>query len=131
MCRHCKETLQSMMDFIQFGSRQIDFHLTFSERKTLGITVTPDFNVLVKAPINAQLDRVKQKIRKKAPWIIKQQNFFLSFHPKTPPRKYIGEETHLYLGRQYQLKIKMGRTNAVTYKGRYYYQGLERKQLEC
>ena len=56
---------------------------------------------------------------KKAPWIIRQQNFFLSFHPKTPARKYISGETHLYLGRQYRLKVLKGKRNAVTYKGRH------------
>lgn len=90
---------------IQFGSRTIDFHLEYSNRKSLGITVTPEMEVLVKAPADTSLEKVKEKIRKKAPWIIKQQSFFLSFQPKTPQRKYINGETHLYLGRQYQLRI--------------------------
>ncbi|TAD86931.1 MAG: M48 family peptidase [Bacteroidetes bacterium] len=93
------------IDNIQFGSRQIDFRLEYSDRKSLGITVTPEMDVLVKAPTDTTLEKVKEKIRKKAPWIIKQQSFFLSFQPKTPQRKYISGETHLYLGRQYQLRI--------------------------
>lgn len=90
---------------IQFGSRVIDFRLEYSDRKSLGITVTPDMEVLVKAPLDAALEKVKEKVRKKAPWIIRQLSFFLSFQPKTPPRRYISGETHLYLGRQYQLKV--------------------------
>lgn len=90
---------------IQFGSRTIDFCLEYSERKSLGITVTPEMEVLVKAPTDTTLEKVKEKIRKKAPWIIKQQSFFLSFQPKTPIRKYVSGETHLYLGRQYRLKV--------------------------
>lgn len=90
---------------IQFGSRTIDFRLEYSDRKSLGITVTPEMEVLVKAPTGTSIEKVKEKIRKKAPWIIKQQSFFLSFQPKTPKRKYISGETHLYLGRQYQLKV--------------------------
>jgi predicted metal-dependent hydrolase len=95
-----------MTSTIQFGSKQIDFHLEYSSRKSLGITVKPDLSVLVKAPINTSLEKVKEKLRKKAPWIIRQQSFFLYFHPKTPARKFISGETHLYLGRQYQLKVK-------------------------
>ncbi len=91
---------------IQFGSRIIDFRLEFSDRKSLGITVNPEMGVLVKAPEDTSIDKVKEKIRKKAPWIIKQQSFFLSFQPKTPKRKYVSGETHLYLGRQYRLLIK-------------------------
>jgi predicted metal-dependent hydrolase len=91
---------------IQFGSRTINFRLEYSDRKSLGITVSPEMEVLVKAPIDTPLEKVKEKLRKKAPWIIKQQTFFLSFQPKTPKRKYISGETHLYLGRQYRLLIK-------------------------
>lgn len=96
------------MESIQFGNKQIDFRLEYSDRKSLGITVTPDLEVLVKAPIDSPIEKVMEKVRKKAPWIIRQQNFFLAFHPKMPSRKFIGGETHLYLGRQYRLKVING-----------------------
>jgi predicted metal-dependent hydrolase len=104
---------------IQFGSRTIDFRLEYSDRKSLGITVTPEMEVLVKAPTDTSIEKVKEKIRKKAPWIIKQQSFFLSFQPKTPKRKYIGGETHLYLGRQYRLQIQIGKEESVKLKGKF------------
>ena len=104
---------------IQFGSKTIDFRLEYSDRKSLGITVTPEMEVLVKAPIDTPIEKVKEKIRKKAPWIIKQQSFFLSFHPKTAQRKYISGETHLYLGRQYRLKISIGNEESVKLKGKF------------
>ncbi len=90
--------------------------MVYSNRKTLGITVKPDLSVLVKAPINTSIDIIKTKLHKKAPWIIKQQSFFLSFHPKTPARKFISGETHLYLGRQYRLKIIEGKEESVKLK---------------
>ncbi len=108
-----------MTSTIQFGSKQIDFHLEYSDRKSLGITVNPDLSVLVKAPDNTSIEKVKEKLRKKAPWIIRQQSFFLYFHPKTPARKFISGETHLYLGRQYRLKIIQNKLESVKLKGRY------------
>lgn len=108
-----------MTEAIQFGSRTIDFRLEYSDRKSLGITVTPEMEVLVKAPIDTSIEKVKEKIRKKAPWIIKQQSFFLSFQPKTPQRKYISGETHLYLGRQYRLQIQIGKEESVKLKGKF------------
>ncbi|MCP4550734.1 MAG: M48 family metallopeptidase [Bacteroidetes bacterium] len=104
---------------IQFGSKKIVFQVEYSARKTLGITVTPDLDVLVKAPIASSLDKIKEKLLKKAAWIIKQQSFFLSFQPKTPARRYIGGETHLYLGRQYLLKIESSKDESVKLKGRF------------
>lgn len=108
-----------MMHSIQFGSRQIKFRLEYSDRKSLGITVMPDLNVLVNAPTNSSIEKVKEKLQKKAPWIIRQQSFFLSFHPKTPARKFISGETHLYLGRQYRLKIIHSQTESVKLKGKF------------
>jgi predicted metal-dependent hydrolase len=108
-----------MTSSIQFGSKQIVFHLEYTNRKSLGITVKPDFSVLVKAPVDTPLEKVKEKLSKKAPWITRQQSFFLYFHPKTPARKFISGETHLYLGRQYQLKIIQNKFESVKLKGKY------------
>lgn len=108
-----------MIESIQFGSLIIDFRLEYTDRKSLGITVTPEMEVLVKAPTDTSMEKVKEKIRKKAPWIIKQQSFFLSFQPKTPKRKYINGETHLYLGRQYRLQILINKEEAVKLKGKF------------
>ena len=108
-----------MVTSIQFGSKKINFQVEYSARKTLGITVTPDLHVLVKAPLDSSIEKIKGKLTKKAPWIIKQQSFFLSFHPKTTARKYIGGETHLYLGRQYILKIETSNVDSVKLKGKF------------
>ncbi|CAN5147923.1 SprT family zinc-dependent metalloprotease [soil metagenome] len=108
-----------MTESIQFGSKTIDFSVEFSDRKSLGITVNPEMEVLIKAPADTSIEKVKEKIRKKAPWIITQQSFFLSFHPKTPKRKYVSGETHLYLGRQYRLQIQDGNQESVKLKGKF------------
>ena len=108
-----------MKSSIQFGSKQIDFQLEYSNRKSLGITVTPDLYVLVKAPISTSLEKIKEKLTKKAAWIIRQQSFFLSFYPKTTARKFVGGETHLYLGRQYRLKILKSNIESVKLKGKF------------
>jgi predicted metal-dependent hydrolase len=108
-----------MIESIQFGSKEIVFELEFLERKSLGISVDPSMHVIVKAPLDTTIDKVKEKIRKRAPWIIRQQSFFLSFHPLMPERKYVSGETHLYLGRQYILKVIEANINEVRYKGRF------------
>lgn len=94
-----------MSNYIEYGSKRIDFRLEYSDRRTLGITVTPDLEVLLKAPVNTPVDVIKERLQKKAPWIIRQLSFFLSFQPRLTDRKYIGGETHLYLGKQYRLKV--------------------------
>lgn len=108
-----------MTDYITFGSKRIDFELTFANRKSLGITVTPDLDVLVKAPDGTSVADIKERLRKRAPWIIRQQSFFLSFHPKTPPRKFVGGETHLFLGRPYRLQIIEAAIEEVKISGKF------------
>ncbi len=108
-----------MRESIQFGSTQIDFRLSYSDRKSLGITVTPSLHILVTAPHDTSMEKVKEKVRKKAEWIVRQQSFFLSFQPKTPSRKYVSGETHLYLGRQYRLKIEKNQVESVKLRGKF------------
>jgi predicted metal-dependent hydrolase len=108
-----------MTGSIQFGSRLIDFELEYQDRKSLGITVHPDRRVTVKAPAGAPLDKILEKVRKRAPWILKQQSYFLSFEPLSPPKQYLSGESHLYLGRRYRLKIIPGTVDQVNISGGY------------
>lgn len=103
--------------FIDFGSARIEFTLHYNGRKTLGITVTPEMDVEVVAPENASVEKVKEKVRKRAPWILKQQGYFLSYHPKSPKRRFVNGESHYYLGKQFRLKVISRKQNSVAYKG--------------
>ena len=102
-----------MKESVKYGSSLIKYDLEFSDRKTLGIKVHPDRSVHVDAPLESNKTKISEKVRSKASWILKQQDFFLSFHPLTPPRKFISGETHLYLGKQYRLKIIQGDNESV------------------
>ncbi len=98
---------------IKVGTKTIGYSIEYRERKTLGIKVMPDSTVIVIAPINAKQSEIHKKVNDKARWILKQQSFFDSFQPGTPPRQFISGETHLYLGRQYKLRIVEGALNTV------------------
>lgn len=102
-----------MKDSFTFGSKVIDYEIRYSDRKTLGITVTPASEVLIKAPLDAKKERIQEILYKRAPWILKQQSFFLSFQPRSTQRRYVNGETHLYLGRQYRLRIEKSEQDSV------------------
>lgn len=104
-------------DKITFGTAQIEYSLVYDDRKTLGIKVHPDKSVKVSAPIDTSIDEVRKKVKGKAAWIIKQQDFFLSFHPLTPARKFVSGETHLYLGKQCKLKVQESTFQIVKLQG--------------
>ncbi|MGI6657145.1 MAG: M48 family metallopeptidase [Desulfobulbus sp.] len=96
-----------------YGQKIIDFTLLYRNRKTMEISVHPDGSVIVKAPLNADIALIEQKVMKRARWILKQLMFFRQFEPKTPVRCYVNGETHLYLGKQYRLKLEEGAENSV------------------
>ncbi len=94
-----------MKHWIKFGSKQIDFSLEYAERRSLGIKVHPDGSVEVLAPVDAKETEIIDEVRRKAPWILKQQDHFSDYVRMAAPRRFISGETHLLLGRQYRLKV--------------------------
>lgn len=98
---------------VQYGSRSITFSLEFADRKTLEISVLPDKQVRVKAPIDTPIDDIDARVRRRSRWISRQIRYFAQFDPRTPPRHYLSGETHLYMGRRYRLKVIEGDTAGV------------------
>ncbi|RME01367.1 MAG: M48 family peptidase [Calditrichaeota bacterium] len=93
------------MHEIRYGKNCIHFELLISKRKTLEISVWPDGQVIVKAPADKSIDAIVQRVRKRAPWILKQQAYFKQFESPHPPREYVSGESFRYLGKQYRLKV--------------------------
>ena len=104
---------------VKWGQRTLAFTLARSSRKTLRIEVHPTLAIRVVAPVDTPVGVIEEKVRQKASWILKQQGYFLTFHPLTPPRRYVSGETHLYLGRQYRLWLHEAGHATVKLKGQY------------
>lgn len=107
-----------LKETLKYGTSTIDFELSYSDRKTLGITVHPDLSVQVVAPTNASREKIFEKVEKRASWIVEQKRFFLSFQHLKQNYLYKSGESHFYLGRRYQLKILKSNKEAVFYQGR-------------
>jgi len=110
---------------VRYGEEVIHFGLTRTGRKSLAISVLPDLSVVVTAPNGSPLELVRQKVRKRAPWILKQQDYFKAYLPQQPPRRYVSGETHLYLGRQYRLKVFESDAESVKLLGGYIHVGVK------
>ena len=105
---------------LYYGDSIISYNLQFADRKSLEISVYPDGSVMVKAPTIAALEDVEAKIKKRARWIRKQVRYFAQFEPRIPPRRFVGGESHLYLGRSYRLKITSSENDRVLLKGKFF-----------
>ena len=98
---------------LKYGVVSIDYAVIRRNRKTLEIAVEPNASVTVTAPFETTVADIEKKVRKRAAWILRQQRFFHQFLPRTPERLYQSGETHLYLGRQYRLKVVPGKEARV------------------
>jgi predicted metal-dependent hydrolase len=112
---------------VAFGNRSIEFRLKRTSRRTLAITVKPDASVVVTAPRGAAVEVVAAKVRKRALWIRRQQEYFSRFLPKLPPRRYVSGETHRYLGRQYRLRVVEGPEESAKLRGKFIWVETARK----
>lgn len=90
---------------VHYGERAIHYTVARSARATLAIHVHPDQSVDVRAPNDATAQQVRDKVKKRARWIVTQQDDFADFVQARVPREYVSGETHRYLGRQYRLKV--------------------------
>ncbi|MBP7653086.1 M48 family metallopeptidase [Candidatus Dependentiae bacterium] len=120
-----------MKESIKFGNKKIEFNIEYRKRKILEISVLPDSTVFVCAPENSQIEKIKEKVQKRASWILKQVSYFSETAPKVIPRKYISGETHRYLGKQYRLKIFEDKNENVKFiKGYIYITVLDKSNSE-
>ena len=113
--------MKSIACTISYGKTEIVYELLMMNRKSLEITVHPDKSVAVKAPSSSTLEAIEEKVKKRARWIKRQIAYFSQFDPRTPERKYVGGESHLYLGRKYRLKIEISDKDKVLLKNGYFF----------
>lgn len=97
---------QSTSHSINFGKKKIPFTLAYKPKKRLSITVLPSQEVQVLAPKGQALDKILALVEKRAGWISQKRDYFEQFQPLPCDRQYVSGETHLYLGRQYRLKVR-------------------------
>lgn len=89
---------------LPYGKTVLRFTVHRSERESLRISVYPDRRIEVRAPLWASDDEVMTRVRRRASWIKRQLDFFLSFEPRHDLREYVPGESHRYLGRRYRIR---------------------------
>ena len=99
---------------IVYAGKSIPFDIRYSTRKSMEIAVYPDGSVVVKAPVGTDTTLVEYRVHKRACWINRQIRYFEQFKPRTPKRRFVGGESHLYLGRKYRLKIRCSESEKVS-----------------
>jgi predicted metal-dependent hydrolase len=111
--KNLRTSAQSADFHMVYGNQTITYRVLYAARRTMEIAVHPDGQVVIKAPADVKPEAIRHRVHKRARWITRQIAYFQQFQPRTPPRRYVGGETHLYLGRQYRLKLSKGGSDGV------------------
>lgn len=77
------------MMHIDFGKRRIEFDVRYEAKQWFRVTVDPEGLVHVVVPEGKSTSDIIKKVRKKAPWIIRQQAYFERFRPNPVARSYV------------------------------------------
>lgn len=107
-----------LRNVLSWGERTIPYELSVEHRNDLAITVHPDLRVTVRAPQSKTTEIIDKRLQAKRSWIARQLRDFEQYHPLPAPRRFVGGETHWYLGRQYRLRLMSGPPSVRCFAGR-------------
>lgn len=102
---------------LSLGDRQAVAELRRSQRRVLRIEVKPSGSVVVFAPSGEELSEIRERVRRKSPWIFREIDRIANRASITPERRFVSGETHLLLGRQYRLAVEESEQPQVFVEG--------------
>ena len=76
-----------------------------TRRRTVGITVRRDGELVVAAPVRTSTRRLEAVVREKLPWVRRKLAEFEALGPPPEPRQVVAGELFPYLGREYRLAL--------------------------
>jgi predicted metal-dependent hydrolase len=85
---------------LHVGAQTIPYTLTYTQRKTVGITIHPDLRVEVRAPAAISDQAVEEIIQKRAAWILRHLEELAQRLAKQPPSIKAQGASYQFLGCQ-------------------------------
>jgi hypothetical protein len=115
-------------DSIKYDAYTIEYYWENTRRKTIGISVTQEGQVYIKAPIGITREQIRQCVTQKAKWILTRLSEAEEKKSAMPDRTFEDGEELFYLGETYIFRTrqseKIKKENSV-----YFYLDREKKEL--
>lgn len=99
---------------------QLQYEVIYSDRKTITITVERDRSIVVRAPINASEEMVRQAVEAKKLWLFEKVNHTQKYPVRPVRKEFVTGETIMYLGRYYRLEVTDDDEPGVRFRNRFY-----------
>jgi|SRR3989338_1978589 len=101
---------------VRYGKRTISYALVRKDVRNINLNLKPNLAIEISAHRNVPIRTINNFVRRKAPWIIKNTEYFRRAQPeKRHPREYSNGESYKYLGKQYRLKVYKSDEELVKY----------------
>jgi hypothetical protein len=84
---------------------EIKYQIVFSRRRTISLIVSPEKGVIVRAPYRTSLKTIEKFVNEKSGWIKKNLERHSELIRINHGKLYIDGETHLFMGKEYFLRI--------------------------
>ncbi len=97
----------------KYGKYSYEYYLVLQDRKTVALTVQPSLNILLKCPLDYDIDKIERFLKRKWLWLEKQIQYFKKYKKKIEKKEYVSGESFLYLGRQYKLLVRVSKKSEV------------------
>ncbi|MCE1176219.1 MAG: M48 family metallopeptidase [Burkholderiales bacterium] len=94
-----------------YGDERIEFecvirsNVTTQSKQRILIKVHPNGKVVVSVPEQIDEQSLMRAVNKRSRWIYQKLRDFRAQSQYATPREYVSGESHLYLGKQYMLKV--------------------------
>lgn len=88
-----------------------------SDRKTIALVVTPEANLIVRAPRHVSLNSIEQFVEEQSRWIRRKQEMVRKKQRSAVPKRFVTGEEFSYLGTNYPLVIVDNGTSPLVFDG--------------
>ena len=96
----------------------IEYDLIYSDRKTIGITVERDRNIVVRAPKKVTEEEIEDFIERKRYWIYTKLKHPQKYQ-KSVKKEFISGASIPYLGKQYKLDVSRSQLEGIKFANKF------------
>ncbi len=88
-----------------------------TRRRTIALQITPQAELIIRAPHKAPLETIHRFVREKMSWILAKQRFIRENCRAPVEKRFVEGESFLYLGQSYKLSIVKEASEPLVFNG--------------
>lgn len=119
-----------MQEYIENKGQIIEFTLIRKKIKNINIRINITEQVIVSAPKNMPIEKIKAFVIKKAKWIISKKEMYKKAAIKKEKLTFNEDEELYILGKPYRIKLNVAKQNEIIVKEEYIKISIKEKYIE-